>query len=132
MLKETFNTGWLFSHGSGTALARTLGGEQTPIPVTLPHDAMIGEKRDPHTIAGNASGYYPGGTVHYTKTFTVDDPSGAVYLEFEGVYPKAAVYVNGCLAAQHHNGYSAFTVDISPFLKNGTNDFISCDDAKES
>ena len=121
MLKETFNTGWLFSHGSGTALVRTLNGEQTPIPVTLPHDAMIGEKRDPHAIAGNASGYYPGGTVHYTKTFTVDDPSGAAYLEFEGVYPKAAVYVNGCLAAQHHNGYSAFTVDISPFLKNGTN-----------
>ncbi len=121
MLKESFNTGWFFFHGSGTALERTLGGEQTPTPVSLPHDAMILEKRDPHTPAGNASGYYPAETVHYTKTFAVDDPAGAAYLEFEGVCPKAAVYVNGCLAAQHHNGYTAFTVDISPFLKKGTN-----------
>ncbi len=121
MQKKSFNTGWLFFHGSGTALESTLGGAQTPIPVTLPHDAMIQAERDPHTPAGNASGYYPAETVHYTKAFTVDDPSGVAYLEFEGVYPKAAVYVNGCLAAQHHNGYTAFTVDIFPFLQHGTN-----------
>ena len=121
MQKKSFNTGWLFFHGSGTALERTLGGEQTPIPVTLPHDAMILEKRDPHTPAGNASGYYPAKTVHYTKAFTVDDPSCATYLEFEGIYHNASVFINGCLAAQHPNGYTAFTVDVSPFLKQGTN-----------
>ena len=82
---------------------------------------MIGLGRDPQTPTGNATGYYPAETVHYTKEFEWNDPSGAAYLEFEGVYHNAAVYINGCLAAQHDNGYTAFTVDISPFLKQGKN-----------
>ena len=117
MKRESFNSGWLFCPGSGTALERTINGAQTPIPVTLPHDAMICQERDPQTATGNASGYYPAQTVHYTKEFTWDDLSGFTYLEFEGIYQNAAVYINGCLAAQHQNGYTAFTVDISPFLK---------------
>lgn len=121
MKRESFNSGWLFCHGSGTALERTINGAQMPITVTLPHDAMICQERDPKTSTGNASGYYPAQTVHYTKEFTWDDLSGAAYLEFEGIYQNAAVYINGCLAAQHQNGYTGFTVDISPFLKQGKN-----------
>lgn len=121
MKRESFNSGWLFYHGGGTALERTLKGAQPPISVTLPHDAMIGRARDPQTPTGNATGYYPAETVHYTKEFVMDELPGAAYLEFEGVYHNAAVYINGCLAAQHHNGYTPFTVDISPFLKTGKN-----------
>ena len=121
MKRESFNSGWLFCRGSGTALERTINGAQTPVPVTLPHDAMIGEARDPQTPTGNATGYYPAETVYYTKEFQWNDPSGAAYLEFEGVYHNAAVYINGCLAEQHPNGYTAFTVDISSFLNPGKN-----------
>ena len=121
MKRESFNSGWLFCRGSGTALERTISGAQTPVPVMLPHDAMIGTARDPQTPTGNATGYYPAETVHYTKEFVMDELPGATYLEFEGVYHNAAVYINGCLAAQHPNGYTAFTVDISPFLKPGKN-----------
>ena len=52
MKRESFNSGWLFCHGSGTALERTINGAQTPIPVTLPHDAMICQERDPKTSTG--------------------------------------------------------------------------------
>lgn len=121
MKRESFNSGWLFYHGGGTALERTIHGVQTPIPVTLPHDAMIGQARNPQTPTGNATGYYPVETVHYTKEFEWDGDSGAAYLEFEGVYHNAAVYINGCMAAQHPNGYTAFTVDILPFLNPGKN-----------
>ena len=121
MERESFNSGWLFCHGSGTALERTITGAQTPVPVTLPHDAMIAEARDPQTPTGNATGYYPAETVHYTKEFAMDELPGAAYLEFEGIYHNAAVYINGCLAAQHYNGYTAFTVDAAPFLKQGKN-----------
>ena len=93
MKRESFNSGWLFCHGSGTALERTINGAQTPLPVTLPHDAMICQERDPKTSTGNASGYFPAKTVHYTKEFTWDDLSGAAYLEFEGIYQNAAVYI---------------------------------------
>ncbi len=121
MKRESFNNGWQFCKGSGTALERTLNGAQTPVPVTLPHDAMIGEVRDPQTPTGNATGYYPAKTVYYTKEFECNDISGALYLEFEGIYHNASVYINGCLAAEHHNGYTAFTVDAIPFLKQGKN-----------
>jgi beta-galactosidase len=121
MERENFNNGWLFCYGGGTALERTVSGAKTPVPVTLPHDAMIGEKRDPQTPTGNTTGYYPAETVHYTKEFVMDELPGAAYLEFEGVYHNAAVYINGCLAEQHSNGYTAFTVDALPFLKPGKN-----------
>ncbi|MBR4458241.1 MAG: DUF4982 domain-containing protein [Clostridia bacterium] len=121
MKRESFNSGWLFCQGSGTPLERTIHGAQTPIPVTLPHDAMIGQARDPLTPAGNASGYYPAQTVHYTREFTWDDLSGSAYMEFEGIYHNATVYVNGCLAVQHQNGYTALTVDMLPFLRQGRN-----------
>ena len=77
MNRESFNSGWLFCRGSGTALERTISGAQTPVPVTLPHDTMIGEARDPHTPTGNATGYYPADTVHYTKESQSNDPSAA-------------------------------------------------------
>ncbi|MBQ3804101.1 MAG: hypothetical protein II845_10455, partial [Oscillospiraceae bacterium] len=80
MNRESFNNGWLFCRGSGTALERTIHGTQTPIPVTLPHDAMIGRVRDPQTPTGNATGYYPAETVHYTKEFVMDELPGAAYL----------------------------------------------------
>ena len=121
MKRDSFNSDWLFYHGGGTALERTIKGAQPPIPVTLPHDAMIGQARDPQTPTGNATGYYPVETVYYTKEFVWDGDSGTAYLEFEGVYHNAAVYLNGRLAAQHPNGYTAFTVDISPFLHPGKN-----------
>ncbi len=121
MVRESFNSGWLFCRGSGTALERTVSGAKTPILVTLPHDAMICQERDPQTPTGNATGYYPVETIHYTKNFAWEELSGAVYLEFEGVYHNTAVYINGCLAAQHPNGYTAFTVDAAPFLKPGKN-----------
>ena len=121
MKQITFNNDWQFSHGNGTALERTINGAAAAVPVTLPHDAMIGEKRDPNAPSGNASGYYPAETVHYTKEFVLDDTAGSTYLEFEGVYQNASVYLNGRLAAQHQNGYTAFCFDAAPFLQPGKN-----------
>lgn len=111
----------MFQMGGGTALENTVCPPQTPVEVTLPHDAMIAAKRDPHNPTGNATGYYPYRTVHYTKTFEVENPSETIYLQFDGVYMNAAVYLNGALAAQHVNGYTPFTAFITPYLKKGEN-----------
>ena len=45
-----FNDNWLFSREGGA-----------PIPVTLPHDAMLTEKRRASCRNGTNSGYFPGG-----------------------------------------------------------------------
>ena len=49
---------------------RKEGGK--PIPVDLPHDAMIAEKRDGGCRNGVNSGYFPGGKYVYEKTFDLD------------------------------------------------------------
>lgn len=121
MKKESFNNGWLYYKGSGTALEKTVNSPEAPVEVTLPHDAMIGEYRDPKICTGNATGYYPYKTVHYIKDFELNDVSGSCFIKFEGVYKNTSVFVNGCLVKQHSNGYTPFNIDISPFVKIGKN-----------
>ena len=121
MERKIFNEGWLFHKGGGTSLESIMNPQLEPREVTLPHDAMIAEYREPENATGNATGYYPYRTVHYTKDFELQELSCACYLKFEGVYKNTAVYVNGCLAAQHINGYTPFTVDIAAYLKKGKN-----------
>lgn len=122
MKQENFNCEWLFHPGGGTALENTVSKPAEAVHITLPHDAAIREPRDPNTPFGNCTGYFPSKTVHYTKTFQIEDPMQVCYLEFEGVYMNAAVYVNGALAGQHINGYTPFTIDISPYLHAGENE----------
>ena len=54
----------------------------------------------------------------YTKTFSMnaDDKDKNVYLEFEGVYQNAFVYVNNSFAGKCPYGYSNFYVDITKYL----------------
>lgn len=65
----------------------------------------------------------PQGKVLWYKR-TVSVPSswrkGHVLLHFGAVDYEATVYVNGSEAGQHVGGYSAFTVDITPYLKKGS------------
>lgn len=42
-----------------------------------------------------------------------------VYLNFEGAYQVADVYVNGVFAGQHKGGYTGFTFDITSLVKLG-------------
>ena len=121
MKRELFNDGWVFYASGGTSLENTVSGTPEPKSVKLPHDAMIAQKRDPHNPTGNATGYYPYRTVHYMKDFEVKDASEEIFLEFDGVYMNTAVYINGTLAAQHINGYTSFTVHITPYLRQGKN-----------
>ena len=94
-----------------------------PVPVDLPHDAMLLEKRDGGCRNGVNSGYFPGGKYTYEKTFELDAAmlGKSVVLHFEGVYQNCKVYANRKLADSHRYGYTAFDVDISDFVQSGEN-----------
>lgn len=47
-----------------------------------------------------------------------------VVLNFGAVDWKCWVYVNGSQAAEHFGGYSGFSVDMTPFLKEGENEIV--------
>ncbi len=44
-----------------------------------------------------------------------------LFLDFEGVFQKAEVFVNGQRVGQHSGGYTGFEVDITPAIKTGVN-----------
>lgn len=93
------------------------------MPVDLPHDAMLPEKRDGGCRNGVNSGYFPGGRYTYEKAFELDAAmlGKSVVLHFEGVYQNCKIYANRKLADSHRYGYTAFDVDISDFVQSGEN-----------
>ena len=104
MKKTSFNENW-FCNGK---------------PVTLPHDAMICEQRDPNAPCGSAGAFFPGGKYVYTKSFA--RPEGEhVLLQFEGVYRNAKVFINGQPAGGAAYGYIPFFIDCDDHLVDGEN-----------
>lgn len=111
-MKIDWNRGWTFSKEGGQATK-----------VTLPHDAMLGEKRDGSCRNGVNSGYFPCGKYIYEKKFEIsaEDVGKSMVLHFEGVYQNCAVTVNGTIVGSHKYGYTAFDVDISKAVHAGIN-----------
>jgi beta-galactosidase len=81
--------------------------------VHLPHDFVVEQKFSP--LADVNHGSLPTPTAWYRKTFTL--PAAArgksVWIDFEGIYRNAAVYLNGDLLTIHPSGYTGFRCDIS-------------------
>ncbi|HSB67421.1 MAG TPA: hypothetical protein VLD65_12665, partial [Anaerolineales bacterium] len=65
MKRASFNSDWYFYKEETHAEKRMVG------PLTLPHDAMLQEMRDPEAKNGFNTGYFPGGIYHYIKGFYV-------------------------------------------------------------
>lgn len=121
MKKEKFHTGWTVEKGIKDPFASMMPGEENAKDVTLPHDAMIFERRSEQCANGTQTGYYPCGSYTYLKKFTAPDTwrEQQVLLEFEGVMKKAMVYLNGELAGKNSNGYSQFYIDPKLYLRYG-------------
>ena len=124
MRRYNFNLDWEF---------KKCGTEKWK-PVTLPHDAMLTEERDPDCKNGHNTGFYPGGRYEYKKYFTIDQSNdGKVILEFEGIYRNSEVFVNGVKAGSHHYGYTNFYIDITGYLNFGKQNeiLVTVDNSEE-
>jgi beta-galactosidase len=113
MIRESFNQNWFF-YKFVNDLPVLISG-----PITLPHDAMLYEIRDPNTRNGFNTGYFPGGTYRYIKTFFCPDEyqEKSLMIEFEGVYRDSEVYINGQLAGGWPYGYTNFYIHIGQYIK---------------
>lgn len=82
--------------------------------VTLPHDAMLVSGRDCEAASGQGGGYFLGGKYIYRKKF-MPEPSWKekdIFIEFEGVYPNARVFLNGKEMGGCCYGYNQFRVKL--------------------
>ena len=123
----SFNTGWTCEPGLGGNIFARGGPQVEPIPVTLPHDATIHEKRTPDAPSGTNKGHYPNGSYMYSKTISVpaEWAEKRVSLEFEGVYMNARVYINSDFAGQCPNGYAGFVIPCNDLLNYGEDNTIT-------
>ena len=117
MKKQTINHGWHFWKD---------GHEEDKKLLDLPHDAMIAEDRVPELENGNATGFYPGGKYIYTKNLFGEQAykGKKILLEFEGVYMKSTVLLNGEEIGGWVYGYTNFYVDLTDRLKIGKDNEI--------
>ncbi len=98
-----------------------LSGADQVREVTLPHDASVEHPRNPQEPNGSGNGFFREENCYYTKEFTVDaeDQNKEVWIEFEGVYQNAFVYINHAFAGKHPYGYGNFYINATPYLNFG-------------
>lgn len=125
MIEHKFNDGWKFWIDRN-AFALVWNIPEHAKEITLPHDAMIEKKAYAESANKGNTGFHDGDIYHYVKMIDVPEfyRHKTIKLKFEGIYMNSFIYVNGNLAGQCPFGYSTFYVDLSPFLKFGTQNEI--------
>ncbi len=117
MIRTAFDADWTITTETPGRPRRIVG------PLTLPHDAMMFEDRDPGCAAAHNTGYFPGGVYRYAKRFTAPAVwrDCVVECEFEGVYHRSQVLLNGVDVGGCPSGYTGFRVPLTGLRFGDTN-----------
>ena len=123
---------WRFHAGEAKGAERSAFDDQAWKRVVVPHDFSIMDKADGRppfdakAVAGQDSGYLPGGIGWYRRhlALTPAEASRIVRLNFEAAYMDADIWVNGEHLKKHRFGYSAFTVDLTGKVRAGANTVV--------
>ncbi len=112
--RESFNAGWRFYLGDATGAESPAYDDTHWQTVGLPHSFSI-------PYFQSASFYV--GYGWYRKTLTLDrlTPQRQLFLEFEGAFQDAEIFVNGIALERHRGGYTGFAVNLTPALHRGAN-----------
>ena len=126
---RSLSQNWLFHAGDSKGAESPAVDDHNWRSVVVPHDWSIMDKPDgsppfdPKAIAGQDSGYLPGGIGWYRRhlKLTAAEAANVVRLNFEAIYMDADVWMNGERLTKHHYGYTAFTVDLTGKVHAGDN-----------
>ncbi|MDE6453031.1 MAG: DUF4982 domain-containing protein [Muribaculaceae bacterium] len=119
----SFNDGWKFSLCDTPDAARADFDDAGWRALSLPHDWAIEGDFSIDNPSGTGGGALPGGVGWYRKSFDVEPAQlkKYTYIDFDGVYMNATVYVNGHKLGTRPYGYASFSYDITPYLHAGRN-----------
>ena len=87
--------------------------------VQVPHDYVVEEPFNQRADTGHGSlPVYP---AWYRKTFTLPETlrGKSVWIDFDGVYRKSTVYLNGHRLGEQSSGYIGFRYDLSRYARFG-------------
>ena len=101
----------------------------TPAAATQPA-SMDGKILVPFAVESRLSGVarklLPTDRLWYRRRFTI--PTGwtdrRTLLHFDAVDYESTIWVNGALAGSHRGGYDPFSIDVTPYLKPGSNELV--------
>jgi beta-galactosidase len=122
-----FDKGWRFNLGAVTDGQLPGLNDVGWRSLNLPHDWSIEGKFSKDNPATPEGGALPGGIGWYRKTFTVPAASKnqLVYVDFDGVYQKSDVWINGHHLGFRPNGYISFRYELTPYLNFGGKNVIA-------
>lgn len=124
MRREPLNANWGFHLGNPPKEHWQQPENVNWRQVDLPHDWSIELERAPENPSGTSGGFFPMGNGWYRKSFTAPEvwAGKKVYVEFEGIYMNAELWLNENFLLRHPYGYTSFLVDLTPYLEiGGTN-----------
>ena len=122
--RKCFDEGWLFALADSAQMASASYGDSGWRQLDLPHDWAIEGDFSPSNPSGAGGGALPGGVGWYRKHFKVGS-ADKYFIEFDGVYMNATVYVNGHLLGNRPYGYSSFEYELTPYLNRGGDNVIA-------
>lgn len=120
--RQNFDNGWRFVLADSAQMSKTDYHDTHWRALNLPHDWAVDGDFLCSNPSGAGGGALPGGIGWYRKTFNLQKKQGERYfIEFDGVYMNARVYINGKEVGYRPYGYSSFEYDITPYLTAGRN-----------
>ncbi|HTL19017.1 MAG TPA: glycoside hydrolase family 2 TIM barrel-domain containing protein, partial [Patescibacteria group bacterium] len=108
--------GWRFLLGDPAAAAAKTFDDSDWRRLDVPHDWSIEGPFLESNNSGKAGGYAPLGTGWYRRSFHLfpTEKGKKVFLNFDGVFEKADVWVNGQKVGHNESGYLGFQCDATP------------------
>jgi beta-galactosidase len=127
---RSFDTGWSFKKDTVSSGPEKLSFNDSDWrKIELPHDwsaeDLPNQKVDSiqgpffrTSPSGPFDGFISSGIAWYRKTFKVnkEDQGKTVYVQFDGVYMNAEVWINGHHLGKQPYGYIPFYYDLAPYL----------------
>jgi beta-galactosidase len=118
-VRESFDFGWKFYRGDPSGAASPAFNDSNWRLVDLPHDWSIEGPYAESEPTGGPGGYLPTGIGWYRKRFRAADDlqTRKVFIEFDGIYQRSEIWINGQPLGGRPYGYTSFGYDLTSHLK---------------
>jgi len=122
-----FTNDWKFTLGDSEEFKNPGFDDSGWRVLNLPHDWSIEGEFSKDNPASPGGGALPGGIGWYRKTFKVaeTDKDKLIFIDFDGVYQKSEVWINGQYLGMRPYGFSSFRYDLTPHLKIGSENVLA-------
>ena len=117
-----FTKAWKFTLGDSVSYKDPDFDDSGWRVLNLPHDWSIEGQFSRSNPATPGGGALPGGIGWYRKSFYLSDSekNKLIFIDFDGIYQKSEVWINGHYLGMRPYGYSSFRYDLTPYLNYGS------------